>query len=125
MDLSEDCPDPNVVIEDHDMNTWGIVRVGTGFDTRFNDSTGFALYKTKADIADDGKDKVICFRDITCDNVQVFVDGEKKFEGMCKWGRKIDIALDKSVSGEVDLAVIIESSEKTAQAGITKGVVII
>lgn len=125
VDLSEDCPDPNVVIEDHDMNTWGIVRVGTGFDTRFNDSTGFALYKTKADIADDGKDKVICFRDITCDNVQVFVDGEKKFEGMCKWGRKIDIALDKSVSGEVDLAVIIESSEKTTQAGITKGVVII
>lgn len=35
VDLSETRPDPNVKIEDHDMNTWGIVSVGSGYDDKF------------------------------------------------------------------------------------------
>ena len=125
VDLSADKPDPNVVIEDHDMNTWGIVQVGTGFDNRFDDTTGFALYKTKVDIAADGNNKVICFKDITANKIEIYMNGEQKYKGEGKWGRKVEIPVSGDISGEIELAVIIESTDVADKAGITKGVVII
>lgn len=123
--LTDVRPDPDTLIEDHDMNTWAVVRVGTGADTRFADGVGYALYKTKTDIADDGKDKVLCFKDITGSNVWVYVNGEEKFSGSCKWGKKLNIKLSADVVGEIELAVIIQSNDVSDGAGITKGVVII
>lgn len=125
LELSQEKPDPNVVIEDHDMNTWAVVQVGTGLDERFTDNVGFGLYKTKVDIADDGKDKRICFKDITANDIEIYVNGEQKYKGEGKWGRKVEIPLSADIVGEIELAVIIESTDKADGAGITKGVVII
>lgn len=120
--LSDTRPDPNVKIEDHDMNTWGIVSVGNGFDEIFDGTTGYALYKTSVEIADENS--ALIFKDITGSEAEVFVNGEAKFCGKCAWGNKIQIPLN-GISGKCELAVIIHSAKENESGGISKPVVII
>ena len=120
--LSEARPDPYVKIEDHDMNTWGIVTVGNGFDNIFKGTEGYALYKTTVDIKEN--ETSLIFKEITGDNVEIHINGEEKFSGNCEWGRKISLPVD-TISGESDIAVIIHSSNSEHNGGITKPVVIV
>lgn len=122
VELSDTRPDPNVKIEDHDMNTWGIVNVGNGFDEIFDGAAGYALYKTSVEISDE--DSALIFKDITGSEAEVFVNGELKFCGKCAWGNKIQIPLN-SVGGKCELAVIIHSAKENENGGITKPVVIV
>lgn len=121
VELFENRPDPNVKIEDSDMNTWGIVNAGNGFDDKFKDVTGFGLYKTTVKI--NNSDSFIIFREVTGNEVEIFVNGEQKFIGSCPYGDKIDIDVS-DISGDADIAVIIHSDKENANGGISKPVVI-
>ena len=121
VDLSETRPDPNVKIEDHDMNTWGIVSVGSGYDDKFKNITGYGLYKTTVNINEN--DNFIVFRELTGNEVEVFVNGEQKFKGDCQWGRKVEINVS-DVNGDADIAVIVNSTKADGNGGISKPVVI-
>ena len=55
--------------------------------------------------------------------VEVFVNGEEKFKGDCRWGRKIEVDVS-DISGEADIAVIINSAEEKSNGGILRTVVI-
>lgn len=121
VDLSETRPDPNVKIEDHDMNTWGIVSVGSGYDDKFKNITGYGLYKTTVNINEN--DNFIVFRELTGNEVEVFVNGEQKFKGECQWGRKVEINVS-DVNGDADIAVIVNSTKADGNGGISKPVVI-
>ena len=121
VDLSETRPDPNVKIEDHDMNTWGIVSVGSGYDDKFKGVTGYGLYKTTVNINEN--DNFIVFRELTGNEVEVFVNGEQKFKGDCQWGRKVEINVS-DVNGDADIAVIVNSTKADGNGGISKPVVI-
>ena len=121
VDLSETRPDPNVKIEDHDMNTWGIVSVGSGYDDKFKNVTGYGLYKTTVNINEN--DNFIVFRELTGNEVEVFVNGEQKFKGDCQWGRKVEINVS-DVNGDADIAVIVNSTKADGNGGISKPVVI-
>ena len=121
VDLSETRPDPNVKIEDHDMNTWGIVSVGSGYDDKFKNVTGYGLYKTTVNINEN--DNFIVFRELTGNEVEVFVNGEQKFKGDCQWGRKVEINVS-DVNGDADIVVIVNSTKADGNGGISKPVVI-
>ena len=121
VDLSETRPDPNVKIEDHDMNTWGIVSVGSGYDDKFKNITGYGLYKTTVNINEN--DNFIVFRELTGNEVEVFVNGEQKFKDDCQWGRKVEINVS-DVNGDADIAVIVNSTKADGNGGISKPVVI-
>lgn len=121
VELSDTLPDPNVKIEDSDMNTWGIVTIGSGFDDKFDGVSGYGLYKTSVDVKE--SDSFIVFREVTGNEVMIFVNGEMKFSGECRWGSKIDINVS-SITGKSDIAVIINSTSDSDNAGITKPVVI-
>ena len=103
------------------MNTWGIVNVGSGYDDKFKGVTGYGLYKTNVTLTDE--DNFIVFRELTGTEVEVYINGEQKFSGDCQWGRKVKIDVS-SINGEADVAVIVYSSKETANAGISKPVVI-
>ncbi|MCC8168998.1 MAG: DUF4982 domain-containing protein [Oscillospiraceae bacterium] len=119
--LSDTRPDPYVKIEDHDMNTWGIASVGNGFDSIFNDVSGYALYKTSVDIT--GNESTLVFKEVTGNEVEIHINGEEKFSGDCQWGRKITIPIDNC--GKCEIAVIIHSSSNSDNGGISKPVVIV
>ncbi len=121
VELYESRPDPNVKIEDSDMNTWGVVNAGSGFDGKFKDVIGFGLYKTTVKI--NKNDNFIIFREVTGNEVEIFVNGERKFSGECPHGEKIDVDVS-DISGDADIAVIIHSSKKDMNGGISKPVVI-
>lgn len=121
VELFSERPDPNVKIEDHDMNTWAVITAGGDYEDRYKGAEGYGLYKTTANIYD--TDKYIVFREIMGNEVEVFVNGEQKFAGDCQWGRKIDVDVS-DISGEADIAVIIHSSEKKSNGGILRTVVI-
>ncbi len=120
--LSKERPDPYVKIEDNDMNTWGIVTVGDGYDSIFDGSEGYALYRTAVDVTEN--ETKLIFREITGNEVEIHVNGEKKFDGECRRGQKISIPLDE-VFGECEIAVIIRSTSKDGKGGITKPAVIV
>lgn len=121
VELFKERPDPNIKIEDHDMNTWAVVTVGGDYENRYKGATGYGLYKTTANIYD--TDKYIVLREVMGNEVEVFVNGEEKFKGDCRWGRKIEVDVS-DISGEADIAVIINSAEEKSNGGILRTVVI-
>lgn len=122
VELSDTCPDPNVKIDDSDMNTWGIVNVGGGTDDKFDDTVGYGLYKASVNIYQ--RDSLITFREIKGDDVKIFVNGEEKFSGDCRIGEQIDIDVS-AIDGKADVAVILYTGANEHKAGIIKPVVII
>lgn len=121
VELLQERPDPNVKIEDHDMNTWAIISAGGSYEDKFKGSVGYSLYKTTASVA--ATDNFIIFREIMGNEVEVFVNGKQQFIGNCEWGRKIDIDVS-DISGEADIAVIIHSTKEKSNGGILKSVVL-
>lgn len=119
--LSSARPDPNVKIEDHDMNTWGIVNVGNGGDDIFKDTTGYGLYKATVNITD--SDNKIVFREVMGNEVEIFINGKEVFKDDCTWGKKAEADVS-DITGETELAVIVYSSEERRKGGITGSVVI-
>lgn len=118
--LFEEKPSENTVIEDSDMNTWGIMTAG---DESHFDGCGYALYRTKAEIGD-GK-KSIVFAEVTGSYAWIYVNGKQMYEGMCKWGTRAEISLDENVTGEVEITVIIQRADKEQTIGLTKSVAIV
>lgn len=118
--LFDEKPSENTVIEDSDMNTWGIMTPGD--ESRF-DGCGYALYRTNAEIGD-GK-KALVFAEVTGSYAWIYINGEQKFEGNCKWGNRVEIALDNNVSGEAEITVIIHRADKEQTVGLTKSVAVI
>ncbi|MCD8181097.1 MAG: DUF4982 domain-containing protein [Firmicutes bacterium] len=114
-------PDPNVKIDDSDMNTWGIVSVGGGFDDKFEDSVGYILYKTAAVINAD--DNYIVFREIIGDSAEVYINGEQKFGDSPVNGGKAEIDVS-DITGNIDITVLIHSENPRHHGGISKPVVI-
>lgn len=123
--LSKEKPNPNVKIEDHDMNTWAIITAGEGIESAFKDATGFLLYKTEFNILDNGLNKAICFKELQGNNVEIYINGELKYQGDCKWARYVEIELDKSVHGTIDISIIIESTSSEDDGGIINSIVVI
>ncbi len=121
VDIYTTRPDPNVKIDDSDMNTWGIINAGGNYEEKFKNRTGYGLYKTSVNIYD--SDNFIVFREIMGDEVEIFINGYQKFIGDCQWGKKIEIDIS-SVSGDTDITIIINSSKKQSNAGILRPVVI-
>lgn len=121
VELFAEHPDPNIKIEDHDMNTWAIITAGGSYEDKYKGSTGYTLYKAVAVIAD--TDKFIIFREIMGNEAEVFINGEQKFSGDCEWGRKIEIDIS-DISGETDIVVIINSTKPKSNGGILRPVVI-
>lgn len=121
VDLFDFRPDPNIKIEDHDMNTWAIISAGGDYEDKYKGATGYSIYKATALIAD--TDKFIIFREIMGNEVEVFINGEQKFTGDCEWGRKIDIDIS-DISGETDISVIIHSTNQKSNGGLLRPVVI-
>ena len=70
------------------MNTWGIVSVGSGYDDKFKNITGYGLYKNYRLILNEN-DNFIVFRELTGNEVEVFVNGEQKFKGDCNGDVKL------------------------------------
>ena len=103
------------------MNTWGIVSVGSGYDDKFKNITGYGLYKTTVNINEN--DNFIVFRELTGNEVEVFVNGEQKFKGDCRWGRKVEINVS-DVNGDADIEVIVNCTNSDVNVGISKPVVI-
>ncbi len=120
--LSKERPDPNVKIEDNDMNTWAVITAGHGFDEAFDGNTGYALYKTAAEISD--SDTTLIFKDISGTSAEIFINGKEVFSDKCAWGNKIQIPLN-GISGKCEIAVIIYSENANDNGGITKPVVIV
>ena len=121
VELSPKRPDPYKEIMDSDMNTWGIVTVGSGHDDKFDGVSGYVLYKTTADIRKN--DNFIIFREITGNFVEIHINGEMRFEGECPGGSTAYVNVS-DISGTAEIAVIIYSASEKAKAGISKPVVI-
>lgn len=119
--LFSEHPDPNIKIEDSDMNTWAVISAGGDYEEKFKGNTGYSLYKTSALISD--TDNFIIFREIMGNEVEVFINGEKRFFGNCEWGQKIDIDVS-DISGKTDIAVIIHSTNRKSNGGILRSVVL-
>lgn len=117
--LSDDMPDPNIKIQDHDMNTWGIFTPGNGADEKFNGMCGYGLYKATADLPVDAS--MLSFDEIIADNARIYINGNLEFDGSCKWGKKVCIKLDQ-YSGTIEISVILHSETPDEQAGISKSV---
>ncbi|MCH5184501.1 MAG: DUF4982 domain-containing protein [Oscillospiraceae bacterium] len=124
LELSEDMPDPGEKIADHDMNTWGVYTSGSGDDPRYDGKTGYGLYKTTVTLDKKGSHEIV-FNELKGNKGYVYINGECVFEGDCRWGRQIKIPLDAEVSGDMAIDVVIHSSEKDDNGGISKSVVII
>lgn len=121
VELLTERPDPNVKIEDHDMNTWAVIDAGGDYEDKFKGSVGYSLYKTAAYISN--SDNFIIFNEIMGNEVEVFVNGVQKFAGSCEWGEKITVDVS-GISGEADIAVIIHSTKKKSNGGMLKSVVL-
>lgn len=119
--LFSECPAHDMNIEDHDMNTWAVEAVGNGADEKYANSIGYGIYRTTVETAP--SDKSILFKEITGNEVKIFINGEERFNASCAWGRKIEIT--DLPSGTVEIAVIINSTKESAIGGITKPVVIL
>lgn len=123
--LSEEMPDINLKVADHDMNTWGVYTAGNGDDPRYDDKTGYGFYKTTATIPEKGKKHELIFNEVKGNKVYIYVNGKQMFEGDCKWGKLVKIPLGEEYSGEISLDVIVYSDNKEDKGGISKSVVII
>lgn len=121
--LEDNMPDANVEIEDHDMNTWEIYTAGRGNDPRYNEKTGFGLYKTTAEISDKGKHELI-FNEVRGDKVYIYVNGKNMFEDNCVYGKRVKLELDESICGKAGIDVVIQSSDSEHDGGITKSVIL-
>lgn len=120
-ELAQTRPDPNIKIEDHDMNTWEIICAGSR-DGKFTQSAGYALYKTTCVLGRNENGYILKFYEVTGEQVEIFVDGENCFTGQCPYGRTIDIPM--KAQKEADIAVIIYNGKRGAAGGITKCVVL-
>jgi hypothetical protein len=118
--LFDEMPPADIVIEDSDMNTWGIMTAGD--ESRF-DGCGYALYRTRAQIGD--VKSSLFFSEITGTHAWVYINGELKAEKMCKWGSAFEIGVDGELSSEVEITVIIQRDTEEQAIGITKSVAII
>lgn len=121
VELFDKKPDPFTVIEDHDMNNWTIVRVGGGYDERFDGKVGYALYRAKTVLAD--ADKRIEFRDLEGEYFEIYINGENVFGGEIPWKKNVSFTLPKK--REIEVNVIIRTSAPDARGGISAPVVIL
>lgn len=115
-------PDPQIKIEDHDMNNWAVVKAGDGIDEKFDQAIGFALYRATIQLEKTEKDRLISFRGITGNHVWIYQNGNLSFEGDCEWSRKVEIKAETDQT--LELTVIIESTARESAGGIDKAVVI-
>jgi beta-galactosidase len=121
VEFSAERPNPNIKIEDSDMNTWAIVSVGSGPDNNFRGVIGYSLFKTTVSIHD--TDNRIIFRELLGNEVELFVGNELKFSGDCQWGRKVEIDVS-GLCGDVELSVIIHTTRISDKGGISRPVVV-
>lgn len=110
-------PNPMQKIEDHDMNTWAVVRAGE----QEKPDAGYLLYKTTLNLPEDGG-KTISFAELTAQQAEIFLSGEKVFEGGCEYGRSVSIQTDKV--GEQTLSVILYNQTADKRTGLTKSVIL-
>lgn len=119
LDISEEYPDYAKDISDSDMNTWVVVSVGDGYDKIFDGKTGYAMYKTTADIAEGER---IIFKEIIGDMVDIYVNKKKVMSDDCCCGRRFVYAPE--VCGKLDITVVVKTDKDTSAGGISKPVVI-
>jgi len=121
--LCDKMPAYDMKIDDHDMNTWGIYTAGNGDDSKYNGKTGFGLYKTSIEIGKSNKKRMLIFNEVKGDNVIIYVNDKKEFEGDCKWGEKVKVAIENDTS-ELNISVIVESKVTSNGGGISKSVIV-
>ncbi len=109
--VSDEKPDPKVIVADSDMNTWISVNTENGAQPEFTEQIGkYALYRTSIDIPDEinGHAPVLHFEQIL-GNGEVYINGVK----VCDFAHEWAAALDVAVSGEnADITVLIECQNK-------------
>lgn len=120
-------PDPNMEINDTDMNTWEPVEFYDGPQNKFNDHVGgYALYRAKFSILEEdaGKPMILKFYKVM-GWVEVYINESKWVEEDCAWGKELEIPLKPGTSGVVALTVLIQSNNPSWPfAGICKPVII-
>lgn len=119
MEVFEQKPPHDIVIEDSDMNSWVIEEAG--FGDKFDGRTGYGIYKVSAEIPQ-GAEKIL-FREITGDDVDVYINGHHVWNGNAHWGKMLEFT--EFGTGNVELTVIIRSDKNGDGAGITKPVVFV
>lgn len=117
--LFDEKPSPDTRIEDSDMNNW--VKAVIDRDEKFEGKTGYALYKASVEIPEGTK--TILFRQVYGDEVEIYVDAEKKAGGRAQWGRSFEV--DAPSGSRAELAVIIRSEQPESRGGIVKPVVML
>ncbi len=118
--LFDEMPAADTIIEDSDMNTWGIMSPGD--ESKF-DGTGYALYRTTAEFGEGAK--TVTFAEVTGTHAWIYVNGELKYERNCKWGERMEIHLDGSITGTAEITVIIHRQFADQKTGLTKSVSVV
>ncbi len=119
MEIFPDKPAHDIVIEDSDMNSWVIEE--PGYSDKFMGHVGYGIYKTKAEIPQGAKK--ILFREVTGDEVDIYINNTLVWSGDAHWGKMLEFT--EIGEGSVDLAVIIRTDKNDDGAGITKPVVFV
>ena len=119
MEVFSDKPAHDIVIEDSDMNSWVIEE--PGYSDKYMGRVGYGIYKTKAEIPQDAKK--ILFREVTGDDVEIYINNVLVWKGDAHWGKMLEFT--EIGTGNVELTVIIRTDKNDDGAGITKPVVFV
>lgn len=121
--LSDEKPDPNIVISDTDMNTMEAVSVSGGAPEKFGNSQGkYALYRTRCFLPAEINDKKpsLYFHQLW-GKCEVYVGGKLAAECDHEWGYALEVPMDGD-AGKKEISVVVQSNN--IGAGICSSVVI-
>lgn len=121
VELFDEKPNPFMTIEDNDMNNWMVIRVGGGYDERFDGKTGYALYRTSLLAAE--TDSRIEFRDLEGEYFEIYINNNQVFAGEIPWKETVSFTLPEE--RELEINVIIQTSKPDDKGGIASPVVIL
>lgn len=120
-------PDPQMHIEDFDMNTWQDIRVDTdsGTPKMFENQQGsYGMYRIRVHIPEEINERlpVLHFYGLWGD-CEVYINGVKKAFCHHEWPDALDIPIEPEDIGEAEIRVVVQCNNKYG-AGIHSMVVI-
>jgi beta-galactosidase len=123
--LGDSRPDPMMKIASNDMNSLEPYVPKNGDGGKMADSVGkWALFRAETNIPEklNGKLPTIHFNQIWGKG-EVWVNGKKRLDFDCEWGRSADIPCTEDMTGKAEITAVVQSVNKYG-AGIISSVVI-
>ncbi|HEX3043270.1 MAG TPA: beta-galactosidase GalA [Bacillota bacterium] len=113
-------PDPNQEISPADMNAWEWIEPGAGPQKKFDQTKGYALYRTEINLGVNHpwQSPVLFFYEVI-GWVEVYINEKKLAEKACPGGAELEVPLPKDLSGVITISVLIKSSDLSPRAGIS------